>query len=498
MPYLKAHVVSLEKLKSDMASWPRVDVANLKPKFKDANELANNVFFQKMVVENGVDRDTLKTWLFNCVTRAHRNILSLLCAQHFDAKYSYVGLQMILRRVNVLEINDSRTDFRTIADNVCYRVENIVVPFSRASYEENKLRGFTGAMYYQYEHDEVLSSVMEPSRSANSRDRNLYWGIIGSRKFWKHWRALHSKAREARKFTICTAPGLDELKQMSVYVKLLGITTLDWRLGRLVYAVSFKSAAAHNMGILRTLFSYLPALQPDDEDADVPRRGAADEAPAASKPLADYIEESKYHCDGQTLLQETRQVKDLPHYRHSRKIRRPPDANTQCKYYRNEQRGAVDNFDESGYTTRVTRRGKQRCIGSKTTTSPLWDDVLEMSANMNGGDTTMYIAAFRMLLSEWNLRSFAIIKKWYVRCGSSVFLNEDDLTTAREPLPCPGGSVWHEPPPCKDRATFLGQLKSNAARIMSRADMHQKLQDFLNKVRTTAANAAPQGQYAEV
>jgi hypothetical protein len=478
----KAHVVPLHKLATrDMRTWAWQIPSNLKLKFKSAADVRANVFFRKLVRTPDAQVD-LSQWLYNCMERAHKNIVSLVCGGSSDATapYKYTGLQLQLFRVNVIQQLDNRADIEAVLSSVFYRTRMVILPFSECAGTQARASGFGGTLYYQYEvRDSGRRSATTRTASNARRERKYYWGVIGGRKFWKHWRALPSATRT---FTIRTAPGLTEQQQMQHYVRLLGMHENDARLGRLLYAVAFQTVAAHNMGMLRTFYSYLESLPDDVADGGV--------AGGAGKTMAYYFSFDPVSF----LLSETAETKLLRNYRHSRVIRHKPDGDGKCSHKQTAmQRGAVENFDEGGFETRVERSGKHRCIGTDHTTSPLWEDISTMNAILaaNADDRvhpTIKSTALRMLLAEWNRRSYAIVRKKYVRCGH-FFLDADNKLTKAAACPASGDLLTPSPLKAKTRNKHLGELVANTARVASQADMITKFKAFAERVRRAARGA---------
>lgn len=409
-PYLKAHAFPLERLApATTLKWLTHFADNGAPMNVNGNATTAALFAAAVTADG--DAAALREYLNACFRTAHGNVLAICrdfrTNERYRKAYKYVALQMVLYRVDV--VNAREDTAATLTANVRYRVVNVVAPFSRNAADTNRRDGFSGALYYRYERSSRAQRVEPRSRAANARGtRNQYWGIIGSRKFWKHYDAVRTPG--ARRAIHILTELATEQEQMDAYVRLLGVVPRDAPLGKLVYAVACTSVTARNMGMLRTFYSFVDEALPEGGDV----RGAA------TQPLSTYL---AYDAASQ-LLALTPAAKALPRFHDpARSARRRPAADGSCAGNPDSarlMRGSVDNLNLAWFTAHTVTAAGGRCRGVDATTSVAWLSMTAVRAVMDVDALERAVklrqCALRMLLSAWKRRSYAVTGKCYVRC----------------------------------------------------------------------------------
>lgn len=453
----KSHVLPLAKM-SLLAGWPSVE-ANLQPCFANAAAVQQHPAFQRAVrYDAAATAHKLAEWVAAQSAVAHNNMLHVMgvLSRADNAKraeyaltFKHVGVQLVLYRVGVVNTTDH--SIGSVYKNVCYRVENVVVPFSANAVHSNRACGFAGTLYYQYERT-------HGGGGGGAKPRRV-WGAIGGKKFWKQLSALFKEdaadqqqqqdadGRARRTFRICTTDGRSELAQMYMHVELLGVCAgrrgrssdelaTTTRLGRVMYAVAMSSFAAHNMGVLRALFGGME--HNDDHDAgggDGDGGGGASGSLQTTTPLSQLL-----HYDDATFsLSLTSKATAAAARTRSKRpagVKRPKCASNAV---RSDSRGAIDNFDDTWFSTAVAAdddgRQRARCTAQSKTTSPVWMPIDEMRRIVaeNAPSTDVEACVLRALVSEWNRRTYAVVNKCYVRCGPRWASEKSASWQARTP-----------------------------------------------------------------
>ncbi len=409
-PRFKAHVFPLARL-PELRGW-KLTRANFEPAFASADAVQRHPFFAR-ALRDGTDtalRARIAEWVRTRALAAHANFVAL--ARDMAAAteeqppngtlrlYRNVGMQLMLRRVNVRHSENHGVG--AVFANVCYRVEDVVMPLSANAQRRGSEMGFSGTLYYRFTH------------SRGRRRSRPSWGAIGGRTFWKHYRALESERRvgdadefraSAREFAIVTSgDGVTEFEQMHAYVRLLGLAPEDAALGPFYSRVVFGSVPAHNMGVLRALWSFMGGQGYADGDADNDDDADND---GSTTPLSSVL---AMQDDGMLALVQPA-VRDMPHYRRDvRAEKRRARAGHACpRRGVQDVRGTVDDagdawFGDGGAAADGTCRPSSRAISPLWLPAPTWSD--EMLP--------------RWLLSEWRRRSRAVVNKPYVSVGAGA------------------------------------------------------------------------------
>jgi hypothetical protein len=446
--HLKAHVFPLSNVRRGrvtrewMASW--FTAANTKCMSMNCDYTSSKLTKRERALLHSILRSpandgtddcvrAITAWLQTVVARAHQNFVALLSAYCLDdahdganalvQKYKYVGMQFVLGRNDIVDGHDH--SLAALYRNVCYRVMEAPFPFSQRADELNFADGFSAPLYYQYEQRQRqrqrrANADADADAPATGTERRSRWAAIGGRRFWKHYAALQREARRkqqagaSRKFLIRTAledgagagagagtgaaaSSDRELKQMKLYIELLGLAHEDFRLGRVVFTAAFANISAYNMGMLRTLFANRSSDVGDDDGSTVQLSELLTYNDTTH--LLSYVANSDFRARPQ-----------------ERRRRRPilndgrAGAAVQCAASANADgdRGALNDMDGAGFTHAVAA---QHCAARSRTTTPLWDS--DPPTVTKGNKLRLYL---RATMSEFSRRSYAVVNKPYVRC----------------------------------------------------------------------------------